>query len=102
MLFVLGDLLTTTLFLNQGGLEANPFFEMLILSGEQGRFLIVIIKLTVFVNLMMIMYILLKTNFLKLYKFLVYTTESMSIFVVISNLFVFFTDKNIFQLIGLF
>jgi hypothetical protein len=101
VLYVLGDLLTTSIFLQTGGHEVNPVFVVLFMMGVEGVIQVVVIKLIVFTAVILMMYTLLQVDLLKLYKFFVYTIEGLSIFVIISNLLVILINKNVIQLLGI-
>lgn len=100
--YIIGDLFTTAVFLHNGGIEGNPMFSMLLLGGTGGIIQILLVKVMVFFAVILMMYILLMLELEKMYFFFVHTIFMLSIFVIISNLMVYFINRNIFQLLGIF
>lgn len=92
--YVIGDLITTGLFLTSHGQEANPLFIPLVES-FQGFIYIGLIKIIVFILLIGLLQVLNNYKLNNYSKFIYIILLLLSILVVVSNIHVYLFGKNI-------
>ena len=99
ILFIIGDISSTLLFLSNGGIELNPLYHLFGWTG------IILLKLFAVACLFSCKYLILKIDsnsiFNDVYTIVYIFLYILCIIIVLSNLTLYFTGLNLFQYVGM-
>jgi len=95
LLYIIGDVVSTMLFLSNGGLEMNPLYFQVGFGG------IVILKVLILAGLLGLRQALLNNDLEKWWNTTYTVVYGLTIFVVFSNVVLYFTGLNLLQHINL-
>jgi len=95
LLYIIGDVLSTVLFLSNGGLEMNPLYFQVGFVG------IVVLKVLILAGLLGLRKALLNNDLEKWWNTTYTVIYGLTVFVVFSNIILYFTGLNLLQHINL-